>query len=217
MKTISQKLWPVESALTNKQTNKQTSEATYLRDFASNKIKAKTTLSDPKWPLFAPKRGWNWAPFRSTASRFRDNDDQSCGRVMFQLSDNRGISIQKARMTKLLLQYSTLPSGVQIELRFALRPAVSEITEAEVSVEWSSGSWRVPHIFDNNSKTVRRRAKPWSFFFEDQGLMKPHTKFQTCRSKIEVRTDSWKWPILKWKSALRSGSWSGSRSNCTWW
>ncbi len=159
---------------TDRHTNRQTNGTNQhtCEDFASNKIKAKTTLSDPKSPLFAPTRGWNWAPFRSTTNRFRDNRDGSFGWVIIGEFQYR-----KLEMTKSLLPYSTLPFGVQIEPRFALRPAVSEITEAKVSGEWSSGSWRVPHIFDNNSKTVRRRAKPWSFFFEDQGLTKPHTKF----------------------------------------
>ncbi len=47
---------------------------------------------------------------------------------------------RRLEMTKSLLQYSSLPFGVQIELRFALRLAVSEIQAIEIRVGDNRGN-----------------------------------------------------------------------------
>ncbi len=104
-------------------------------------------------------------------------------------------------MTILLLQYSTLTFGVQIELRFALRAMVFELFACKDFPirdhdKTPSGSRRAPYIVAHCTRTQLRRTKN-ATYVEQLSLGDMHTKFEVSRCKIQIRNRCQIQPILK--------------------
>ncbi len=79
------------------------------------------------WAIAYCSRGRNQAPFRSTINGFRDNGNRSFDPRPSWIFQNIS-KWPKCHFGQLLIAL-----GVEIELRFALRSTVGEITAIEVS------------------------------------------------------------------------------------
>ena len=88
---------------------------------------SRRTSQNGFWPIAYYPQGRNRAPFHSTIDGFRDIVNQSFGRVI--MGDFHDEPLKTGKMA---FQQLHIAHRVEIELRFALRSTVSEITAIKV-------------------------------------------------------------------------------------